>query len=54
METDPKKLLAIRLSQPHMTSEEFWAQFKRVQEAALRYEETARHERSETGRVRED
>ena len=54
METDPKKLRELRLNQPHMTSEEFWQQFKKVQEDASRYAEMAKQKHSETGRVRED
>ncbi|MEA3213262.1 MAG: hypothetical protein QOE70_6319 [Chthoniobacter sp.] len=54
METDPKKLRELRLNQPPMTSEEFWEQFKRMQEAASHNEEMARQPRSETPRVRED
>ncbi len=54
METDPQKLREIRLKQPHMSSEEARQQFERVQAAASRYEEMARQERFETGRVRED
>ena len=54
METDPKKLRELRLNQPHMTSEEFWKQFDKVQEDASRYAGTAKQKCSETGRVRED
>ena len=54
METDPKKLRELRLKQRRLTSAEFRAQFERVQQEALRNEETARQRRSETLRVRED
>ena len=54
METDPAKLRELRLNQPPMTSEEWQAQFKQVQEDALRYAEMAKQQRSESSRVRED
>lgn len=54
METDPKKLREPRLKQPHVTSEEFWQQFKKVGEDASRYAQMEKQKHSETGRVRED
>ena len=36
METDPKKLRQLRLSQPHMTSAEAYAQMERSLRAASR------------------
>ncbi len=48
------KLREKRLNQPPQTSEEFWEQFRKVQQEASRMYEMQKPKDSETGRVRED
>lgn len=52
METDPKKLLALRLRQPRMSSEEFYAQMERSLKAASQASQTTKRASSERGRKR--
>lgn len=52
METDPKKLLQIRLNQPRMTSAEAYAQMERSLRAASGRERPAKPATSETGQKR--
>ena len=52
METDPKQLRELRLSQPHMTSAEFYQQMERSLRAASRSAPPQKRTPSALGRKR--
>ncbi len=52
METDPKKLRQLRLNQPHMTSEQAYAQMERSLKAASQPAQPTKPARSGSGRKR--